>query len=114
MPARCNGWTAAAEAQQLTAAALLEALIDPILVHLRAGKKVIEVVGERIAYLAFHPPAGVAGTIAENGEMRIATVAAIIDDVVVRVVGWMEKSMLIQEQCPEMVFQAEIGVGVFV
>ena len=46
--------------------------------------------------------------------MAVATVAAVVDGVLVKLLGYLEQSFLVKEERPEVIFQVESGVGVFI
>ena len=92
-----NSRTATAESEKLTFGAFFEILIDAVFVHLRTGEQVIQIVGQCIAHLALHTPASIAGTVGEDREMTIATIASVIDDVVIGVFLRVKKTMLVFE-----------------
>ena len=109
----CNGRTATAEAQQFALAALLKLLMLTILFHHVSMENVIQFF-VNCTYIAVKPPASHQTPFSRNSEMAVATVASIVDGIVVKTFGNLKQSLLVKEECPEMILQVERGFRVLI
>ena len=104
-----DGGTAATEAEQFALAALLEAFVLAISVHLRTVEDIVKFLIDR-THITLKAAAGHQAAFGRNGEMAVATVAAVVDGVLVESFGNLEESLLVEEERPEVILQVEGGV----
>ena len=69
---------------------------------------------EEIADNTFKPTACHNIAVGLNCKVTVTAVTAIVDGFGVTLFGYLEQSLLIEEQCPKMVLQIEYGAGVFI
>ena len=100
--------TAPAEAQEFALTAFLEFLILAELLHLRPGPEVVERRSPHIADDAVEPPAGHHIPVRADGEMAVAAIAAVVNQVLVQSLRNLEQTVLIEVQRPQMVLEVEI------
>lgn len=66
------------------------------------------------ADIAVKPSASHQPTFSRDGEVAVATVAAIVNRVIVKPFWNLEQALLVEEQCPEVILQIKSRIGVFV
>ncbi len=107
MIAVSHGRATSAEAEQLTLGAFLKLLILPILLHLFPLPDLMDRFAEKIAHFALETPAGHHGAVGLDGEMAVAAMATVVDCLRIAVFRYLEQSLLVEEECPEMIFEIE-------
>ena len=66
------------------------------------------------AHITFKAPASHQPAVGGNGEMAIAAVAAIVDSILGQTFGNLEESALIEVECPQVIFQIERRLAIFI
>lgn len=102
-----NGRTAPTEAQQLAAGALLEPLVLPVGLHLRAVVEVVDGLAEEIAHRTLETAAGHHLARWQDGHVAVGAVAAVVDGVRVQPLGYLEQPLFVEKEGPEVVLQIE-------
>ena len=107
-----DGGTASAETQQFTLGAFLKAFVLAVGVHLRAVKDIAHILVHG-ADITVEPPARHQSPLGGNSEMAVATVAAVINSVLVQAIRDFPQALLIEIERPKVVFEVEGRAAIF-
>lgn len=109
-----NGRTSPAKTQQLAAGAFLEFLILPVGIHLFSIVDVEDVLFEHVTYRTCKSPASHYTARRQNRHVAVTAMTAVVNGIGIRRIRYLEQSLFVEKQCPEMVFQIECRAAILV